>query len=93
MICPALFIQKLIVISVDEIGMDILIDKCAEMRHSLSSNSVCAVNGPFNSILPAQEISCLREVLAEVFIKERSDLFGFSDEFMVLYVGKVHYIS
>lgn len=92
MICSTLLIQKLIIINVDEIGIDILLDKCAEVRHSFLSNPICTVNSPFNGVLPTQIISSLREVLAEVLIEERSDLFGLCDKFFVLYIGKVHYI-
>ena len=60
------------------------------MRHSFGSHTIRAVYGPFDDVLPTQKVSCLREVLAEVFIEERSDLFSLSDEFSVLYIGKVN---
>lgn len=62
------------------------------MRHGFGSHSVRAVYGPLNDVFPAQKISCLREVLAEIFIEERSDLFSLSDEFLMLYIGKVNLI-
>lgn len=90
MISSTILVQKLIVISVDEICFDVLIDKCTEMWHGFGSNTICAVYSPFDGVLPAQKISCLLEVLTEVFIEERSDLFGLDDEFPMLYIGKVH---
>lgn len=93
MICSTLLIQKLIIISVDKIGINILLDKCAEVRHSLRTNSIRAVDSPLNGVLPTQIISSLSEVLTEVLIKERSDLLGLGDEFLVLSICQVHFIT
>lgn len=56
-ISSALFVEIVNIRSVDKFCFDIFIDYFIEFRHSDSANSVSAVDGSFDLLVPAKVVS------------------------------------
>lgn len=69
MICPAIFIQELVIAGVVELGRDVVLDEIVEIGHGLGTHSVGTVDGAIDDVLPPQVVSCLCEVSAEILLK------------------------
>jgi hypothetical protein len=70
MVSSTILIQALIIMSIAEFSLNVVFDKIVEVGHGHGSNSVCAIDSPFNRVLPSQVVSCFLEISAEVLLIE-----------------------